>query len=68
MSYKFAIFDLEGRVAFFDFAWDRAEARSKLASQDETYSDSGDIRVHSLDQGESELMQKWIDAGQKTNE
>ena len=64
----YAIFDLEGCVAFFDRAADRADAIRQLAKEDETYANIDDRRVHELDDHETALMKQWIADGQKTHE
>lgn len=65
---KFAIFDLNGCLAFFDKAESRQDAIRKLTAEDESYSTFDPDDVHELDQEECDLLQSWYDGGQKTHE
>lgn len=65
---KYAIFDLNGCLAFFDEAASKGHAIRKLWAEDDSYGDIGDERVYELSAEEAALMQAWYEGGQKTNE
>jgi hypothetical protein len=66
VTMKYAIFDKNGMVAFYDHAVSEQDALKKLQSEDESYC-CDPPRVHALDAEECSLMDQWLAADQATH-